>query len=149
MIEIMIAVLIIGLLAAMAIPAFTRMKETSRAVAFVNDLRIASDAFNTYAATEGIWPPDAEGTLPAEIDGYLKLDLWNGATPLGGSWDWDVDKFGAAAGISVHQPTANITTMEMVDKRIDDGNLGTGTFRTRADGFIFIIEFPPVVEEEV
>ena len=48
LVEIMIVVVIIGLLAAMAIPAFQRVQRRSQNSRFVSDLRIFSQAFETY-----------------------------------------------------------------------------------------------------
>jgi prepilin-type N-terminal cleavage/methylation domain-containing protein len=32
-------------------------------------------------------------------------------------------------------------SIEQIDKLIDDGNLGTGIFRSRSNGYIYIIQF--------
>lgn len=90
----MIVVVIIGLLAAIAIPAFSHMRLKSRATTFANDLRIGKDAFEIYATENGGWPPDGAAGMPGEMAGYLDLGNWTGSTPLGGNWDWDRDQFG-------------------------------------------------------
>lgn len=141
LVEIMIAVVIIGLLAAMAIPAFNRVRTKARVNTFVNDLRIGKDALETYALETGGWPPDGIAAMPAELGTYINLDRWSQNTPLGGVWDWDLNQFGCAAGLSVFQPTADATTMQMVDAAIDDGNLNSGSFRSRTNGYIMVLEF--------
>ena len=141
LVEIMIAVVIIGLLAAMAIPAFNRVRTKARVTAFTNDLRIGKDAFETYALENGAWPPDGASAVPAEMSGYMELTRWVGQTPLGGVWDWDQNQFGFTAGLSVFQPTADESTMKQVDLAIDDGDLSAGSFRSRANGYILILEF--------
>src|SRR5882672_3307496 len=59
LVEIMIVVVIIGLLAAMAIPAFKRVQESARNNRAINDFRVFSQAFETYATQNGTWPPNA------------------------------------------------------------------------------------------
>lgn len=49
----MIVVVIIGLLTAPAVPAPQRARLASRQAAFLNDLRIAKDAFETSALGPG------------------------------------------------------------------------------------------------
>lgn len=53
LVEIMIVVVIIGLLAAMAIPAFNKVRETSQAKTCVNNLRQISSAKDQYALENG------------------------------------------------------------------------------------------------
>ena len=141
LVEIMIAVTIIGLLAALAIPAFNRVRTKARVTAFTNDLPIGKDAFETYALETGGWPRDGTAAVPPEMSEYLDLTRWSANTPLGGVWDWDENQFGFAAGLSVFQPTADLATMTQVDFNIDDGDLSTGSFRSRTNGYILILEF--------
>lgn len=141
LVEIMIVVVIIGLLAAIAIPAFQKLRTKSQITAFANDLRIGRDGFDSYAMENGRWPPDGISGLPAEIDGYVSDTRFSGPTPLGGNWDWDNGQFGFTAGLSVISPTANVTTMRQLDQSIDDGNLATGNFRARSNGYIYVLEF--------
>ncbi|MCH8476093.1 MAG: prepilin-type N-terminal cleavage/methylation domain-containing protein [Opitutales bacterium] len=53
LVEIMIVVVIIGLLAAIAIPAFQRVRQTSRENAITNNLRQIGGAANQYFLDEG------------------------------------------------------------------------------------------------
>lgn len=53
LVEIMIVVVIIGLLAAMAIPAFQKVRETSQEKAIINNLRQLSGAADQYFLEEG------------------------------------------------------------------------------------------------
>ena len=54
LVEIMIVVVIIGLLAAMAIPAFQKVRETSRQKAMVNNLRQVASAGQQYILDKGV-----------------------------------------------------------------------------------------------
>jgi len=54
LVEIMIVVVIIGLLAAMAIPAFQKVRATSQEKAIVNNLRQIASAAQQYFLEEGV-----------------------------------------------------------------------------------------------
>ena len=141
LVEIMVVVVIIGLLAAIALPAMSRVKRHTQNARFVSDLRTFAQGYETYALKNGRWP--ADGTprvLPAGMSGEIKDTAWAADTAVGGQWDWDFQQFGITAGLSVYQPTADATQMLEIDRRIDDGNLSTGNFRARTSGYIFILQ---------
>jgi type IV pilus assembly protein PilA len=54
LVEIMIVVVIIGLLAAMAIPAFQKVRATSQQKAITNNLRQLASAAQTYMLENGV-----------------------------------------------------------------------------------------------
>ena len=54
LVEIMIVVVIIGLLAAMAIPAFNKVRATSQDKAVINNLRQYASAAQQYMLDEGV-----------------------------------------------------------------------------------------------
>lgn len=54
LVEIMIVVVIIGLLAAMAIPAFQKVRETSQTKAIVNNLRQIASGADQYFIENGV-----------------------------------------------------------------------------------------------
>lgn len=58
LVEIMIVVVIIGLLAAMAIPAFQQVREQSRQKTVVNNLRQVAAAGQQYILEEGVTQVD-------------------------------------------------------------------------------------------
>ncbi len=139
--ELMIVVAIIGLLATLAIPGFARARERSMNVRFTADLQVAKAAFTEYSFDHGKYPPDTmPSVVPEGMGDYLKRIEWTKPNTLGGQWDWDNGQFGFEAGVSVYRPTASAGQMLKLDSIIDDGNLGTGDFRARADGYIGIIE---------
>lgn len=119
----MIVVVIIGLLAAMAIPAFQRVQQNSRASAFVNDLKKIEDAIDVYNMEVGTVLQDYNGgEQPTDLIPYLTKPDFTIATPLGGLWDWDNHStYYRISVIPMDQPTVQI-----VDDMIDDGNTGTG-----------------------
>ncbi len=137
----MIVVVIIGLLAALALPALSRNKRNAQNARFISDLRTFSQGFETYALKHGAWPPDGSPrTLPAGMSGEVKDTAWAQDTAVGGQWDWDYQQFGFTAGISVYQPTVSVEQMKEIDRRIDDGDLATGNFRQRSEGYIWILQ---------
>ncbi len=138
----MIVVVIIGFLASMAIPAFKKVRRSAENNAFANDLRQVRAAAEECIMESGAFPPDGfPGSFPAELEVYLPNGTASRRTPVGGMWDWDYEQFGVKAGISVYQPTAEITQMQEVDRLVDDGDLDTGSFRSRSNGYIYVIEF--------
>jgi len=142
LVEIMIVVVIIGLLAAMAIPAFQRVRESSQNARFVSDLRTFSQAFETYCTRNGGWPPNAgTGVVPAGMSGELNDAAWTTAkNSVGGRWNWDLNLNGNTAGISVTNVTASDAQMAAIDAKIDDGDLSTGRFQKYSGRFTLILE---------
>ena len=137
LVEIMIVVSIIALLAMIAVPSFMRARERSRAAMFINDLRIATSAFELYAMEHnGSYPPDvSRAIVPAGMATYFGPKLqFTRPTPIGGNWDWDGGAFGFTANVSVvGAPLSNAQMIE-IDTQIDDGNLTTGKFRSLGGG---------------
>jgi prepilin-type N-terminal cleavage/methylation domain-containing protein len=142
LVEIMIVVVIIGLLAALAIPAFQRVRQASENSRIVNDFRIFAQAFETYAAENGSWPANVgAGVVPPGMSGTFKNDAWQSVTPIGGRWNWDKGNFGITAAISISGFTCSITQLEAIDAKLDDGNLTTGLFQqTQPNRVTLILE---------
>lgn len=63
LVEIMIVVVIIGLLAAMAIPAFNKVREQSQEKAIINNLRQVAAAGQQHILEEGVATADYEDDL--------------------------------------------------------------------------------------
>ena len=129
----MIVVAIIGLLAVLALPAFLRARQRAQNTKFINELRVASGAFDTYAIEHGNYPPDVNrGIVPPGMDTYFDHSFdFTAVTPIGGRWDWDKDIFGFKAGLSVVDPNALQVQLQDIDKSWDDGNLVTGHFQDK------------------
>lgn len=141
LVEIMIVVVIIGLLAAMALPAFQRVKLSAVSKRYINDARQIRDGAERYALENGNFPPNGIGGLHAGLRGYIPDSLFNSTTtPLGGVWDWDYQQDGFTASISVYLFTASDAQLRDIDRTIDDGNLNTGLFRKIGSKAVFIIQ---------
>lgn len=143
LVEIMIVVAIIATLAALALPGFIRARRQAQNARFFVALRVARDAFETYAAENNKYPPDElRRIIPIGMKSYFGPTLnWTGSTPVGGDWDWDYKTLGINAGVSVLSPTAPRSQMLEIDAKLDDGDLTTGAFReTVTDRYTWIIE---------
>jgi type IV pilus assembly protein PilA len=94
LVEIMIVVVIIGLLAAMAIPAFSKVRASARAKAITNNLRQIGSAAQQYMLEQGVSQVAEtllEGTQtnnyirPIQIvngEGYSGLSISSGTTQI-------------------------------------------------------------------
>ncbi len=138
----MIVVVIVGLLAALAIPAFLRVQRASQNSRVASDFRVFAQAFENYAAEYATWPPNAgAGVVPAGMTGTFKVGVWRANTSIGGRWNWDYNAFGFVAGISIQNFTADDTQLAEIDAKLDDGDLTTGLLRkTQANRFTYILE---------
>lgn len=75
--EIMVAVVIIGILVAIAVPIYLHLQRNSQNSRFISDLRTFSQAYETYAMTYGKWPPSAaSGVVPTGLSGELQDSHW-------------------------------------------------------------------------
>ena len=133
LVEIMIVVVIIGLLAALAIPAFQRVQRASQNARVINDWRVFSQAFEVYNTLNGSWPnnvgPGVIPTLPVPMTGDFKAATWQAATAIGGRWNWDNSLgSGGTAGISISLFICDAAQLAEIDAKVDDGDLTTGDF---------------------
>jgi prepilin-type N-terminal cleavage/methylation domain-containing protein len=130
LVEIMVVVVIIGLLAALAIPAFQRNQRASQNARAVNDFRIFVQAFEVYNTANGSWPPNSgAGVVPTGMGGNFKEDTWTATTTIGGRWNWDFNRPEFMAGVSISNFTVTDAQLLEIDTKLDDGNLTTGFFQ--------------------
>jgi type II secretory pathway pseudopilin PulG len=134
-----VVVLVIGILAAAAVPALKKNAINARTSAVLNDLRVYAGAFQAYAQEHGDWPPGggAPGTFPAGMDGYLSQTNWSRTTPIGGNYQFATqspqagNRYAAVIIISsngTNQVTSDFNQLSDMDNKLDDGNLATGNF---------------------
>jgi type IV pilus assembly protein PilA len=134
LVEIMVVVVIIGLLAALAIPAFRRAQRASQNTRVVNDFRVFAQAFEIYNTQNGGWPDSAAPavlpSLPVSIADTLRGASWGGRTAVGGQWQWDNSLTASGdAGICITGFTCTDEQLTELDAKLDDGNLATGRFK--------------------
>jgi prepilin-type N-terminal cleavage/methylation domain-containing protein len=141
LVEIMIVVAIIGMLTALAIPNILKAGKSTRRSRFAREIQTAGHAFLQYSLENGKYPGDkTPAQMPEGMSEYLRKFPWSKDTVIGGKWDWDFEQFGVKAGVSVKSPHWEDEQMLEVDEMMDDGNLGSGHFRKRSGGYIYIIE---------
>lgn len=139
--EIMIVVMVIAMLATIALPNFFRAQVRARNLIFMTSVKKAADAFETYAWERRGYPPNSTpGVVPNGMDEYLQGISWSQPTPLGGNWNWDRNIHGYKAGIGVYQPTATEDQFILIDEMLDDGDLSTGYFRERPNGYVYVVQ---------
>jgi prepilin-type N-terminal cleavage/methylation domain-containing protein len=146
LIEVVLTMALIGMLAAMMVPAFLRAQRSRRNAETAVKLRKAVEAFELFAAETGAYPPDQNvpgETTVAAMAGYyfpyFKIDWWGQPTELGGRWDWDVGYHGIALSVSIWNPSASAEQLSEFDRLIDDGNLETGRFRKLGVQYHYVI----------
>ncbi len=145
MVEIMIVVLIIGLIAAVAVPAFAKARLKTQLTRVVNDLQTFGEAFDMYASFNGQYPVDTHNTLPPGMEDFIKLKHWD-SDALGGHYNWEGPSWGEGgsypyAGIALFETTAPTAVLEALDTQLDDGDLSTGWFRQTPNGrYTYILE---------
>jgi prepilin-type N-terminal cleavage/methylation domain-containing protein len=145
LVEIMIVVVIIGLLAALAIPAFQRVQRASQNARVINDFRVFSQAFEIYNSQNGAWPNNAGAgvvpSAPVTMAGDFKVASWQAVTVVGGRWNWDNNlSSGGNAGICISSFTCTDAQLEEIDAKIDDGDLTTGNFlKTQPNRVMYVM----------
>jgi type II secretory pathway pseudopilin PulG len=151
LVEIMVVVVIIGLLAAMGLPALRRVKMRTQASAVQNDLKTFSTAFITFNLQNGHWPANelASATIPAELGNAL-TNNFTLKSPIGGYYKWNYDV--AADGITAKAAIVIMSEADspvsddeelrlLIDRQIDDGVLTTGNVQLGAtNSLVYIIE---------
>lgn len=150
LVEIMMVVTIIGIIAALGMPAIQRVQLKARANVLINDLRTYSQAFNTYAQENSRFPRDSgKGRVPVGMENALG-PTWTESTPIGGLYNYQYRKRALGtlytAGILLAHNGRNdrVSTdrnlLQIIDNQIDDGNLTTGQFLLNGNRPFYVIE---------
>ncbi|MEM1099456.1 MAG: prepilin-type N-terminal cleavage/methylation domain-containing protein [Planctomycetota bacterium] len=144
LVEILIVVVILGILAAIVLPAIADVTTGGKQTAFVTDITQYHKAAQVFMAERGEYLEDASsGTLPTGFDAYVKESDWIGGTPLGGVWDVEFESSGITSALGVHfngdGDTQDDAFMTVIDQMLDDGDLTTGGFRKLTDGRYYLI----------
>lgn len=127
LIEIMIAVVIIGMLVAVAVPALQKARKNSAHARFMNDLRIFAGAVETLYLASGIKPVDSStGQMDPALQDYVSKNFFQRATPIGGDWDVESDDSGISLGVGVDGYTIDKDELIELDAKYDDGDLSSG-----------------------
>lgn len=142
LVELMVVVTIIGLMASIAIPAYTHSRNSATASRTANDFRQFTDLFQMQNLAAGDWPEDGyPATVPAGMESQLTGTSWQSRTSLGGLWDYDYGVYGSTAAVAIDSFTANAETLKILDNLIDDGDLATGRLRlAAAHHLVFVMQ---------
>ena len=142
LVEIMIVVVIIGLLAAIAIPAFQKIRVSAQNSRFINDLRVFKDAVSQCVLETGNMDQgSSSGTVAAELQEYLNVENWEKGPKIGGDWDVEYNKSGVTLAVGVHNPTIPADQIAQIDRSFDNGNVNTGKIRFIASGrYYWVLE---------
>ncbi len=133
--EIMIVVVIIGLLMALAIPSFNKIRQEARITTFFNNLRSFRYGIETFSLETGDWP--AAGGVSGDLGLYIKAADFAEATPIGGSWNILRNSGGVISAVGV-TGAAFPELFPIIDARFDDGNAGSGNLRQISGGFYWV-----------
>ncbi len=141
--EIMVVVVIIGLLASIALPAFKRILLKTHATTVVNNMRQFSSSFEQYSMEHGYWPADAdENEMPVGMETEIKAQIWHQGVPGGHLYEWDFDQLNIIAAISIRPKDGNNSDpiFQAIDEMLDDGDIETGNFVLNGDRYMLILE---------
>lgn len=136
LVELMIVTAVIGMLAALAIPAFSRVRFHSRVNATLNDFRIFYAAFQQFESDRRVFPVSSPppGVLPPEMAGLINGRRWEEGPPVGGVWHYRPVGPGRLGGRPVLGLLGSASVLPdtnaliAIDRALDDGDLARGGF---------------------
>ena len=124
LVEIMIVVVIIGLLAAMGLPAFKRSRENSQNTRLMNDLRVFAGQIETFTMERGNSPrTQSLEIFPQALRTTSKADQWEEGPSIGGEWDIEFGSFGITSAIGVVGYVVSEEQILKFDRTYDDGSV--------------------------
>lgn len=138
----MVAVGILAMLTAIAVPAFQRAKHQAQATVFAAEMKQTIEALEMYQGEQGQLPASklAYNTPPDGFSNYLpKNSTLNTYSAMGGRWVWLGGALTVMPGrdevLGVYMPTVTDAQLEIADRSLDDGSLTTGNFRRSGDWY--------------
>ncbi|WP_309397755.1 prepilin-type N-terminal cleavage/methylation domain-containing protein [Cerasicoccus maritimus] len=124
LVEIMIVVVIIGILAAIAIPAFQRVRSSSQTTTLGENLLTFREALYLYDMEEGSLP----ATMEEDLETWMP-EAWGATPPIAGSYAYA----GSGSNATVTFTSAGTLDAELaleMDEKLDDGDIATGLIRS-------------------
>lgn len=123
----MVVVVIIGVLASLAIPAFQKAQKNSRYARFMSDVRVFAYAVETLYMETGVKPNDSgTGTLDEALAEYVREGFFTRDTPIGGRWDVEADDSNIGLGVGVVGYDIDRADLAALDAKYDNGDLSSG-----------------------
>jgi len=137
LIELLIVVTVLGILAAITIPAVGNHQRETKVSVTVTDIRAIQQAAELAYLANDAWPADQRaGIMPLEMRPFLRSNAFSKPVAVGGQWDWQ-GGWGATAAVSIYDSQTPLDTWTLVDEAIDDGNLSTGTVKIVNGRYLF------------
>lgn len=129
---------VIGILVALAIPAYKRSQDSTKIAAIENDLRIYEQDFDTFELENKYYPPSqpVAGQFPLGMEDRMP-DTWKAPSPIGGTYRWvyttEENPSERSAYIEIVNTTDNPIRispdrLQEIDDDMDDGDTSTGQF---------------------
>ena len=143
MIEIVVMVIVIGIMAAVAVPKFIDSATESKVSATAEDLRLIETALGMYYARHGQYPRDLNRVQAAEaFDSFFKSEnAFEIEVPIGGVYSYEAPPTTSQVQVSI-SPSASSAfkqkDAEQLDEYIDDGNLSTGSLRLQGNRLYYV-----------
>ena len=140
LIEIMVVVTIVGILASLAVPAFSKARQQTRVTLMVNIMKQVETAVNEYYFQENRWPRNQRNRdpFPADIEDRLSPQYAD-ATPIKGRFRLRVRSANNIRNAEIilmirsdgrnNRITATDYELQEIDRLLDDGDTSTGRFR--------------------
>jgi prepilin-type N-terminal cleavage/methylation domain-containing protein len=162
LIEVLVVVVVLGIIAAVAIPKFAAARSTSAASATAAQFRVFEQALERYYALHGDFPKGKwEGwsgeRMPDDLKAVFGADLITKPTPIGGHYGYVHNSadghrtrltliFHTGGGDGEWMNSDREAFLEM-DRILDDGNPRTGRFivdnQTPVRWCVFYVEGTP------
>jgi len=166
LVEIAVVVTIIGILAALAVPYFKRVRENAIISTLENDLRIFSQEFMQYELNFGAYPDTStSGTYPNGMADRIS-SAWTQPSVIGGTYRWvyasnngngggngggngkDKKGKGKDNSFAYIEITTNSTEplridstrLAEIDDDLDDGNTSSGNFQVSGMSLRYYLE---------
>ena len=134
LIELVIVVVILGVVAAIAVPRLSRGAESAGTNAYAKSMNELAKAIEKHHAEGGTFPGQQPGKkMPAEIADQFHGDRGNNFSTLGGgSWQYTVNPDGSVVLCAKFSKPPTVSRMQEADAFLDDGNLATGSFTKKS-----------------
>ena len=151
LIELLVIVVVIGILAAVAIPKFTNARAMSAASSAATQLRTFENALERHAASNGSYPLghyDWKTSSPG-LQAILNTDLFSKPTPVGGHYGYVGPDAGRArltilpfsgGFVEEGRVTPDAQGLAEIDAILDDGVATTGRFRVTNNWSIYFLQ---------
>jgi len=133
LIELLVAVSIVGILAGLAIPNMRNVTLRARATAVFGDLNVVRQATLDYNAAQNAWPADAAlGVVPAELNGFIP----DGFSFRGGGYELDFENQTLPSGLPGNP---NVSQMIGMSITVTDAPLNNAIIEVLGGTIVFSV----------